>query len=54
MEILRFLVQNKYVSEEALLSGIESASEERKTEILSFLMDEKRKLYPKKKKTFDL
>lgn len=54
VEMLRFLVDNKYVSEEALLLGIERAGNERKTEILSFLMDEKRMLYPKKKKTFDL
>lgn len=54
MEMLRFLAGNKYVSEEALLSGIECATNRQKTEILSFLMDEKRKLYPKKKKTFDL
>ena len=54
METLRFLIENKYTSEEALDAGIECAAEGRKTEILSFLMDEKRILYPKKKKTFDL
>lgn len=45
--------ENKYV-EEALIRAIEYASEQKKTDILSFLMDEKRKNFPKKKKSFDL
>ena len=54
MDNLCFLMEEKHVSEEALNVGIESAAAQKKTEILSFLMDEKRKLFPKKKKTFDL
>lgn len=54
MEYLRFLTEEKYVSEEALQAGIACAQVNGKTEVLSFLMDEKRKHFPKKRKTFDL
>lgn len=53
-ENIRFFVKNGSVHEEAFDEGIECATRHRKTEILSFLMDEKRKAFPKKKKAFDL
>jgi len=54
MENIRFLIKDKNTSMEAYDEAIECASKQGKTEILSFLMDEKRKAFPKKKKTFDL
>lgn len=42
------------VMKDALEAGIENASVLGKTDILSMLMDEKHKRYPKKKKTFEL
>lgn len=54
MESLKFLADGKYFSEQSLDVGIECALENKKIEILSFLMDEKRKSFPKKKKTFEL
>lgn len=51
---IRFLEQKKLWSEEALQAGMDVAAEEKKTEILSVLMDVRRKLFPKKKKTFEL
>lgn len=51
---IRFLINEKIISEDAFLSAIECATRYGKTEILSILMDEKRKAFPKKKKTFDL
>ena len=51
---IRFLEQKKLWSEEALQAGMDVAAEEKKTEILSVLMDVRRGLFPKKKKTFDL
>jgi len=54
IEKIRFLTAEKIISEEAFLAAIECATKQGKTEILSILMDEKRKAFPKKKKTFDL
>lgn len=54
IEKIRFLVNEKIVSEEAFLLAVECATKQGKTEVLSVLMDEKRKAFPKKKKTFDL
>ena len=54
LESLKFLGESGLFSEAALAAGISKATEAKKTEILSFLMDEKYKLFPKKKKTFDL
>lgn len=54
IEGLQFLAKARLWTEEALQNGIEKASEFRKTEILSFLMDEKHMCFPKKKKSFDL
>jgi len=54
MEQIRFLIKTGITSEDAFTSSIECAAEQGKTEVLSVLMDEKRKAFPKKKKTFDL
>lgn len=54
MDNIRFLVKNGFVREDTFDESIECATKQGKTEILSFLMDEKRKKFPKKKKTFDL
>ena len=54
IEKIRFLIKEKIVSNEAFTAAIECAVEAGKTEILSILMDEKTKAFPKKKKTFDL
>ena len=54
MDKIRFLTEARIKDEEAFLAAIECATKSGKTEILSFLMDEKRKAFPKKKKTFDL
>lgn len=51
---IRFLLNAEIVSAEAFDAAIECATKQGKTEILSILMDEKRKVFPKKKKTFDL
>lgn len=53
-EGLQFLGKENMWSEEALDAGIDHASKEKKTEILSMLMDEKHRLVPKKRKTFEL
>lgn len=54
VDSIRFCLENKFWDKDALLEGIEVASREKKTEILSILMDEKQKSFPKKRKTFDL
>ena len=54
METIQFLNAGSYWDKDALDAGIDAASEYRKTEILSVLMDEKKRLFPKKRKTFDL
>ena len=51
-ENLKYLLSGA-VTEETLETGIESAQEFGKTEVLSMLMDEKYRRFPKKKKTFD-
>ena len=51
---LAFLGKEGYWTENAMDSAIEAASGEKKTEILSYLMDEKHKRYPKEKKRFEL
>ena len=53
MEMLKFLCENKYFTKEAMDIAIETSAQEKKTEILSMLMDEKRKLFPKQKKSFE-
>ena len=54
MESLQFLSEGNYWEKDALNQGIDAASLQKKTEILSFLMEEKGKKFPKKKKTFEL
>lgn len=54
MEMLRFFGNHQYWSKEVLEYGIELASELKKTEVLSMLMDERHRLFPKQKKTFAL
>ncbi|MGN1167984.1 MAG: leucine-rich repeat protein [Lachnospiraceae bacterium] len=53
-EALRFFTNQGYWTKESLEEGIDCAARLGKTEILSTLMDEKHKFFPKKKKTFDL
>ena len=54
IEGIRFLESGKFWTEEALQEGMNQAGELQKTEILGILMDIRRQLFPKKKKTFDL
>lgn len=54
IESLQFLSERNYWVKEALEQGIDEASRQKSIEILSFLMEEKRKRFPKKKKTFEL
>ncbi len=51
--MLKFFCEEKYFTKETMDVAIEAAAQEKKTEILSMLMDEKRKLFPKQKKTFE-
>lgn len=51
--MLKFFCEEKYFTKESLESTIEAAAKEKKTEILSLLMDEKRRIFPQKKKTFE-
>lgn len=53
-EAIRFFNCHGYWTKETLEEGIDCAARLGKTEILSVLMDEKHKYFPKKKKTFDL
>lgn len=52
-EMLKFFCEEKYFTKKSLEGAIEVAAQEKKTEILSLLMDEKRKSFPQKKKTFE-
>lgn len=54
VDVLRFCCENKYFSRTTLETAILKASEKRQTEVLSILMDERQKHFPRKKKTFDL
>lgn len=51
--MLKFFCGEQYFTKESLEAAIEVAAREKKTEILSLLMDEKRRLFPQKKKTFE-
>ena len=51
--MLKFFCEEKYFTKESLEAAIEAAAKEKKAEILSLLMDEKRRLFPQKKKTFE-
>ena len=54
MRMLRFFGQAGYWDREGLETAIDAAAEKKETEILGFLMDERRRLFPKKKKVFEL
>ena len=54
MEGMKFLAGQGYLTVSALDYALEWAAKSKKTEMLSLLMDEKQRLHPKKKKTFDL
>ena len=54
MEGLKFLSGQGYFTEETIEQAIETAASEKKTAVLSLLMDEKYRYFPKKKKVFDL
>ena len=54
IEGIRFLEQKKLWSEAALQAGMDVAAEGNRTESLSVLMDVRKELFPKKKKTFEL
>lgn len=54
IESLKFLSRQGYFTEETIEQSVEAAAAEKKTAVLSMLMDEKHKVFPKKKKVFDL
>lgn len=54
MDMLRFFGEQKLWTRETFYQALEQASEEKKTEALSLLMDEKRRLFPAKRKSFEL
>ena len=54
IEGVRYLEQEKLWRESALQAGMDVAAREKKTDILSVLMDIRKTLFPKKKKTFEL
>ena len=54
LDMLRFFGERKLWSREALNQAIETASEEKKLEALALLMEQKRNLFPGRRKTFDL
>lgn len=53
-EALAYLGKNSFWTKEALGAGIDCAAKLGKTEVLSKLMDEKHRAFPKGKKTFEL
>lgn len=54
MEALRFLSKEGLWNEKAMEAAIEQASSQKDGEIMSFLMNEKQRLFPPKKKIFEL
>jgi len=54
MADLNYLSKAGFFDVTSLEAGIACAMQNRKTEILSFLMDEKHRLFPKKKKSFEV
>lgn len=54
MEMLRFFGREQLWSKQGMERAIDAASELKKTEILSTLMEEQHRLFPKKKKVFEL
>ena len=53
-ETLRFFGRNGYWTREAIEQAIDAVSVEKKTEVLSVLLEERRRYFPKKKKIFEL
>lgn len=54
MDMLRFFGEKRLWDRESFAQAVETASGEKKPEILAYLMDQKRRLFPGRKKTFDL
>lgn len=54
MPFVTLMAQKNYFSKEGIETAIDWASKKQKAELLSFLMDEQHKRFPKKKKTFEL
>ena len=52
--MLRFFGERRLWEKEALNRAIEIASGEKKLEALALLMEQKRNLFPGRRKTFDL
>lgn len=51
---LRLMEKEKMFTEEAFDGAMKKASDNRKEEVLSYLMEARRKLFPPKRKTFEL
>lgn len=54
LDMLEFFGKRRLWDKEALNLAVEMASGERKLEVLALLMEQKRALFPNRKKTFDL
>ncbi len=54
LDMIRFLSEEKMTDEEAMNYAVECAGDMGKIEILSYLMNEKYQMFPKKKKRFEL
>ena len=52
--IINLMAEKNYFSKEGIEAAIDWASRKQKTELLSILMNEQHKRFPKKKKTFEL
>lgn len=52
--IYQLMAEKNYFSKEGIEAAIDWASRKQKTELLSILMNEQHKRFPKKKKTFEL
>ena len=54
MPFVQFMAEKNYFTKDGIEAAIDWASKKHKTELLSFLMNEQHKRFPKKKKTFVL
>ena len=54
MPFVQFMAEKNYFTKDGIEAAIDWASKKHKTELLSFLMNEQHKRFPKKKKTFEL
>ena len=54
LPFINLLAEKNYFSKEGIEAAIDWASRKQKTELLSILMNEQHKRFPKKKKTFEL